>query len=90
MVYRWSKITGISITGVGAALVIFALWAMFITTAPEEQFQQDPKFARQYMEYYQGLTVLGSAMIIGGGVLFLLHRRSLKEIERERERERLK
>jgi len=91
MAYRWSKITGISMTGVGVALVIFEVWAMFITTVPEEQFQQDPKLAKQYMEYYQALTVFGSALIIAGGILYILHRRSMKEIERERrERERLK
>ncbi|MFQ5941428.1 MAG: hypothetical protein ACE5KA_07015 [Nitrososphaerales archaeon] len=83
MMYRWSKINGISITSVGVALVIFAIWAMFITTAPQEQFQQDSQFARQYMEYYQGLTAFGSAMIIIGGFLYFLHRRSLGELERK-------
>jgi uncharacterized membrane protein YesL len=84
MVHRWSKITGISITGVGIALIAFALWALFITTAPTEQFQLDPKFAKQYAEYYLALTVFGSAMVIGGGILYYLHRRSLRQIERER------
>jgi hypothetical protein len=84
MVYRWSRLSGISITGVGAALVIFSLWAVFVTTAPAEEFQQSPRFAVEYMIYYQGLTVLGSVMILGGGFLYYLHRRSLKQLERER------
>ncbi|MEM2759941.1 MAG: hypothetical protein QXU32_09270 [Nitrososphaerales archaeon] len=65
------------------ALVVFALWALFVTTAPAEQFQEDPKFAKQYKEYYQGLTAFGSALIVGGGVLYYLHRRSLRQRERE-------
>ncbi|MFQ5969595.1 MAG: hypothetical protein ACE5J2_03755 [Nitrososphaerales archaeon] len=84
MVYHWPRITGISVTGVGIALIIFAVWAMFVTTAPAEQFQQDPIFAGQYVEYYRSLTAFGSVMIIGGGILYYLHRRSMKEIERER------
>jgi uncharacterized membrane protein YfcA len=87
MVYRWSRITGISVTGVGVALVIFAAWALFITTAPAEQFQQDPRYAKDYILFYQSLIGFASAMIIGGGVLYYLHRRSLKEIERERKTE---
>ncbi len=83
MVYRLSKIAGISITSVGVVLAVFALWAMFITTIPVEQFQEDPKYAIQYMEYYQALTIFGGVMIISGGFLYFLHRRSLKEIERE-------
>jgi hypothetical protein len=66
------------------ALVIFAVWALFVTTAPAEQFQQDPKFDSQYVAYHQSLAAFGSAMIIGGGVLYYLHRRSMKEIEQER------
>ena len=46
MVYRLSKIAGISITSVGVVLAVFALWAMFITTIPVEQFQEDPKYAQ--------------------------------------------
>lgn len=84
MVYRWSRIAGISITGVGVALVIFAAWALFITTAPAEQFQQDPKFGSQYVSYHQALLTFGSAMIIGGGFLYYLHRRSMKQIQQER------
>lgn len=84
MVHRSAKIIGISMTGVGTVLVIFAMWALFITTAPVEQFQQDLKFAKQYIEYYQALTAFGSAMIVGGGVLYYLHKRDLKEIEHER------
>lgn len=83
MVYRWSRINGISLTGVGAALLIFAVWALFITTIPAEQFQADPRFATEYVSYYWGLIALGSAMISGGGVLYLLHRRSMREIARE-------
>lgn len=84
MVYRWSRITGISVTGVGIALIIFAVWALFVTTAPAEQFQQDPKFATQYTQYHQGLIAFGSTMVIGGAILYYLHRRSMKQIERER------
>jgi hypothetical protein len=86
MVYRWARITGISVTAVGVALIIFAAWALYITGAPAEQFQQDPKFAKQYVEYYQGLIAFGSAVVIGGGVLYVLHRRSLKQIEQERQK----
>lgn len=59
MVYRWSKITRISITSVGVVLVVFPLWATFVTTSPVEQFQEDPKFATQCWEYYQDITVFG-------------------------------
>jgi hypothetical protein len=72
------------VTGVGLALVVFSIWAIFVTTAPTEQFQKDPKFASQYLEYYQGLAGFGSAMIIGGGILYYLHHRSMKQMEQER------
>lgn len=66
MVYPWSRITAISVTGLGIALVIFAVWTLF---------------ANQYLSYSQGLITLGSAMMIGGGVLYLLYR--LKKIALE-------
>lgn len=83
MVHRISKIHGISITGVGVVLVAFSLWALFITDVPLEQFEEDPKFAQQYTEYYQALLIFGSVLITSGGILYYLHRRSLKQIERE-------
>jgi len=59
---------------IGALLVCFSTWALYLTDIPQEQFLEDPRFAEEYTKYYQWMAVFGTVLVIVGGVLAVLGR----------------
>lgn len=56
----------------GGLLLGFSLWALYFTDIPQEQFQEDPRFAEEYVKYYQWLSIFGIVLITLGGIIFVL------------------
>jgi formate hydrogenlyase subunit 3/multisubunit Na+/H+ antiporter MnhD subunit len=65
--------------GVGITLLVFSIWALYLTDIPQEQFQNDPRFEEEYMKYYEWLSIFGIALIIIGGIIASLGRKMTKK-----------
>ena len=60
--------------GIGVLFILYSVWAQS-TDIPQEQFQEDPRFEEEYMQYYQSLGIFGIAMIILGGIIAVVGRK---------------
>lgn len=69
------KLTTSAFLGIGIALAAFAVWALYITTIPFEQFANDPRFQEEYALYYQALIIFASALVAIGVILTMLIRK---------------
>ena len=61
--------------GIGSLLMIYALWALYLTDIPEEQFIEDFRFYEEYTRYYQILFVFGMVMVSFGGIINVIARK---------------
>lgn len=69
------KYVMVAFFALGALLVVFSLWALYLTDIPSEQFQEDPRFEEEYVKYYEWLTLFGSVLIAIGWVIAFLGRK---------------
>ncbi|KAF6243454.1 hypothetical protein C6988_03170 [Nitrosopumilus sp. b1] len=60
---------------VGIVLAGFSTWALNGTDIPQEQFQEDPRFKEEYTKYHEWLRIFGMALIVIGGIIFVLGRK---------------
>jgi len=75
MIQGAPKIIMIAFFALGALLIGFSLWALYLTDIPQEQFLEDPRFEEEYIKYYQWLTLFGSALVVIGWILAFLGRK---------------
>jgi len=65
----------IAFFALGALLLGFSLWALYLTDIPQEQFLEDPRFEEEYVKYYQWMAMFGVILLIIGGALAFLGRK---------------
>lgn len=65
--------------GLGMSLSMFSLWALYLTDIPQEQFQNDPRFEKEYIKYYEWLSLFGIILIVIGGIIATLGRKMTKK-----------
>ena len=53
MIQGGPMIVMIAFFALGALLIGFSLWALYITDIPQEQFLEDSRFEKDYTNYYQ-------------------------------------
>ena len=75
MIQGAPKFIMIAFFALGASLMGFSLWALYLTDIPQEQFLEDPRFEEEYIKYYQWLTLFGSALVVIGWILAFLGRK---------------
>ncbi|WP_232212263.1 hypothetical protein [Candidatus Nitrosopumilus koreensis] len=75
MIRGASKYVMIAFFALGVLIVVFSIWALFLTDIPQEQFQEDPRFEEEYVKYYEWNILFGSALIGIGWVIAFLGRK---------------
>ena len=75
MIQGAPKYIMVAFFALGTLLVLFSLWALYLTDIPNEQFLDDPRFEEEYVKYYQWLTLFGSALLGIGWILAFLGRK---------------
>ena len=79
MIQGAPKYVMIAFFALGALLVGFSLWALYLTDIPQEQFLEDPRFEEEYIKYYQWNILFGSGLIIIGGIIAFLGRKMISQ-----------
>ncbi len=75
MISGGPKYVMVAFFALGALLVGFSLWALYLTDIPQEQFLEDPRFEEEYIKYYQWLTIFGSVLVAIGWLFAFLGRK---------------
>ena len=75
MIQGAPKYVMIAFFALGALLVGFSLWALYLTDIPQEQFLEDPRFEEEYVKYYEWTILFGSGLIGIGWIFAILGRK---------------
>ena len=69
------KVVMIAFFALGALLVGFSLWALYLTDIPQEQFAEDPRFEEEYIKYYEWNVLFGTVLVAIGWIIAFLGRK---------------
>ena len=61
--------------GIGILFTLYAIWALYLTDIPQEQFAEDIRFYEEYVAYYQILFIFGIVMVSLGCLINFIARK---------------